>query len=164
MAGYSAPVDTPHVCLPYSCGDPTRSSRMRIHHRLRALFLRKQLDRELDEEIRSHFEFATEDYVRRGLPPAEARRRARMKFGATEASKDAHRDARGIASLDALLYDLRFALRALQRERFFIGTAILMLALAIGLNITAFRVLDTMVLRSYPVVKENRRLLYFNER
>lgn len=137
---------------------------MRTWHRLQALFRRGPLDRELDEEIRSHIELATEDFIQRGLMPAEALRQARVKFGAIEASKDVHRDARGIAWLDGLVYDLRFAFRALLRERLFTATAILMLALALGLNVTAFRVLDTTVLRGYPLVKQNHRLLYVDER
>jgi predicted permease len=128
-----------------------------------SMFRKRKLDREFDEELRSHIELATEDYIQRGMPPADARRLARVKFGSIQASKDAHRDSRGIAWLEALFYDLRFAMRALIRERAFTATAILMLALALSLNVTAFRVLDTMVFRSYPLVKENHRLLYLTE-
>ena len=60
--------------------------------------------------------------------------------------------------LEPILYDLRFALRALKRDRTFAATSILLLALAAGLNLTAFRVMDGMVFRSYPLVKENHRL------
>src|SRR5581483_2333937 len=90
-------------------------------------------------------------------------RLARINFGAIEASKDAHRDARGFVWLDALIYDLRFAARALRRERLFTAAAILMLALAVGLNVTAFRVMDTAVFRGYPLVQQNHRLLYIDE-
>src|ERR1700722_3945298 len=128
-----------------------------------SMFRKRKLDREFDEELRSHIELATEDYIRRGMPPADARRLARVKFGSIEASKDAHRDSRGIAWLEALFYDLQFAMRALIRERAFAATAILMLALSLSLNVTACRVLDTMVFRSYPLVKENHRLLYLTE-
>ena len=101
---------------------------MRTWDRLQALFRREQLDRELDDEIRSHIELATEDYVRRGFPAAEARRQARLKFGAIEASKDAHRDSRGIASLDALFYDLRFAIKSLKHDRSFTAAAVIVIA------------------------------------
>jgi hypothetical protein len=98
-----------------------------------SMFRKRKLDRELDEGLRSHIELATEDYIRRGMPPADARRLARVKLGSIEASKDAHRDSRGIAWLETLFYDLRFAMRALIRERAFAATAILMLALALSL-------------------------------
>jgi hypothetical protein len=102
-----------------------------------SMFRKRKLDRELDEELRSHIELATEDYIRRGMPPADARSLARVKLGSIEASKDAHRDSRGIAWLETLFYDLRFAMRALIRERAFAATAILMLALALSLNVTS---------------------------
>lgn len=137
---------------------------MRIRERLLALLRRRQLDRELDEEIRSHIELAADDYIRRGVSPSEARRLAHVNFGAIEAAKDAHRDARGAAWLGGLLLDLRFARRALRREPLFAAAAILMLALSVGLNVTAFRLMDTAVFKGYPLVKQNRRLLYVDER
>ena len=132
--------------------------------RLRALFLRGQLDRDLDDEIRSHMELAIEDYMRRGYSPAEARRMARLKFGAIEASKDAHRDARGMVWLEGLFHDLRFAVRGLARDRGFTLTSILMLALVIGLNVAVFAVVNTMLFRGFPLAKNSRRLVYIQER
>jgi putative ABC transport system permease protein len=132
--------------------------------RLIALFRREALDREFDEEARSHLDLAVEDYMRRGTPEAEARRLARIKFGAVEASKDAHRDSRGLAWLDGIFTDLRFALRGLRRDRAFAVTAVTVLALAIGLNVTVFAVMNTMLFRGYPLVKRNDRLVYMQER
>src|ERR1700719_3228089 len=123
-----------------------------------SLFRREALDHDFDEEAQSHLDLAVEDYVRRGTPEAEARRLARMKFGAVEASKDAHRDSRELAWLDGIFYDLRFELRGLRREPAFTITAITMLALAIGLNVTVFAVMNTMLFRGFPLVKRNDRL------
>src|SRR5580700_4440509 len=92
--------------------------------RLMSLFRRDALDREFDEEAQTHLDLAVDDYVRRGMSEAAARRLARVKFGAVAASKDAHRDARGLPWLDAVWYDLRFALRGLRRDRAFSLTAI----------------------------------------
>src|SRR6266849_7518559 len=132
--------------------------------RLMSFFRREALDREFDEEAQSHLDLAVEDYVRRGTPEAQARRLARLKFGAVEASKDAHRDSRGLPWLEGLFYDLRFALRGLRRDRAFTLAAIAMLALAIGLNVTVFTVMNTMLFRGYPIVKRNDRLVYLQER
>ncbi len=132
--------------------------------RFRALFLREQLDRDLDEEIRAHIGLATEENIRRGLSPAEAGRQAHLKFGAIEASKDAHRDSRGIAWLEGLFYDLRHAVRALTRDRGFTLTSVAMLALAIGLNVAVFAVVNTMLFRGFPLAKNNQRLVYIQER
>ena len=132
--------------------------------RLLSVFKKRDLDREFEDEARSHLALATEDYVRRGMPLAEAQRLARVKFGAVEASKDAHRDSRGLAWLEGLFYDLRFALRGLRRDRAFTIMAIAMLALAIGLNVTVFLVMNTMLFRGFPLVKRNDRLVYIQER
>jgi len=132
--------------------------------RLLSLFRREALDHDFDEEAQLHLDLAVEDYVRRGTPEAEARRLARIKFGAIEATKDAHRDARGFPWLEGLFYDLRFALRGLRRDWAFSLAAITILALAIGLNVTVFTVMDAMLFRGYPIVKRNDRLVYLQER
>ncbi|HEX5230356.1 MAG TPA: ABC transporter permease [Bryobacteraceae bacterium] len=132
--------------------------------RFRSLFCRTQLDADLDEEIRSHIALSTEDYLERGLARDEARRQALLKFGAIESSKDAHRDARGIVWLDGLWCDLRFALRSLRRDRVFAIAAIVMLSLAMGLNQTAFRVMDATLLHGYRMVRDNDRVLYITEK
>jgi putative ABC transport system permease protein len=132
--------------------------------RLLSLFRREALDREFAEEAQLHLDLAVEDYVRRGTPEAEARRLARIKFGAIQAMKDAHRDARGLPWLEGLFFDLRFALRGLRRDWAFSLAAITMLALAIGLNVTVFTVMDAMLFRGYPIVKRNDRLVYLQER
>src|SRR5579871_6225374 len=108
---------------------------MRLLSKLRAVFARHRLDRDLDDEIRSHIGLATEDNIRRGLSPAEARRQALIKFGAIEASKDAYHDSRGFAWLEGWIYDLRHAVRGLARDSSFTLTSIVMLALVIGLNV-----------------------------
>ena len=131
--------------------------------RLISLFRREALDREFDDEAQSHLDLAVEDYVRRGTPEAEARRLARIQFGAVEASKDAHRDSRGLPWLEGLVYDLRFALRGLRRDRAFTLAAIATLALAIGLNVTVFAVMNTMLFRGFPLVQRNDRLVYIQE-
>jgi putative ABC transport system permease protein len=66
--------------------------------------------------------------------------------------------------LEGFLYDLRFALRGLRRDRGFTCAAVAMLALAIGLNVTVFSVMDTMLFRGIPLVKRSDRLLYIQER
>jgi putative ABC transport system permease protein len=128
-----------------------------------AVFRKRDLDREFYEEARSHIALATEDYVQRGVPLAEAQRLARVKFGAIEASKDAHRDSRGLPWLEGVFYDLRIALRGLWRNRAFSLTAIVTLALAIGLNVTVFAVMNTMLFRGFPLVQRNDRLVYIQE-
>lgn len=63
--------------------------------RARALFRRKAVERELNDELRFHFEQQVEKFAQSGIPSQEARRRARLMFGATEEIKKECREARG---------------------------------------------------------------------
>ena len=56
-------------------------------HRLRAMFRRNAVERELDDELRFHFEQQVEKHVRSGLTQAEAARRVRMEFGSDRLRK-----------------------------------------------------------------------------
>ena len=131
---------------------------------LLSIFRKRDLDLEFDREAHSHLAFAGEDYVQRGIPLAEAQRLARINFGSVEASKDAHRDSRGLPEIESFVYDLRFAFRGLRRDRAFTLTAIATLTLAIGLNTTVFAVMDTMLFRGLPLAKRPDRLVYIQER
>jgi predicted permease len=128
--------------------------------RFTSLFHRDELDREFDDEAQAHVAFATDDYMRRGLPRDEAERLARRKFGLAGAAKDAHRDARGCPWLEGLLFDARQALRSLYRDRLFAVTAVTTLVIAITLNVTVFTVRDAMLFRGLPVATDSDRLVY----
>lgn len=67
-------------------------------------------------------------------------------------------------ALGRLVFDTRVALRGLWRDRAFSLTAIAMLAIALGLNTTVFAIMDAMLFRGYPLVEDNARLLYLQER
>src|SRR5580692_10672830 len=132
--------------------------------RLTSLFRKRDLDREFDDELAAHIDLATEEHLRQGMPPAEARRQAIVKLGGIQAAKQLHRESRGLAWLESLFYDLRHAVRTLLRERHFTLTAVVILAIAIGLNTTVFAVRDSILFRGFPMVKRNDRLLYMQER
>src|SRR5215472_10964255 len=82
----------------------------------------------------------------------------------TRPGNEMSRDSRGLAWLEGLFYDLRHAVRALARERAFTLTSIVMLALVVGLNVAVFAVVNTMLFRGFPLVKNNNRLVYIQER
>jgi predicted permease len=136
----------------------------RFAARVLSVLKKSDLDREFDEEAESHLALAVDDYVQRGMPRDEAQRLARLRFGSVAASKDAHRDSRGLRALDAFLFDLKLALRGLRRDRGFTVTAIAMLSLALGLNATVFTVMDAVLYRGYPLVERSDRLLFLQER
>src|SRR5690348_15190365 len=83
-----------------------------VRYRLRALFARESVERELDAELRFHVERAAEKYERQGMSSDAALRRARLEFGGVELMKEASRDVRGTARLESIARDLRYAIRS----------------------------------------------------
>src|SRR5580765_4634605 len=110
--------------------------------RMRAIFSRSAVERELDQEMRFHFDQLVEKFIASGLAPAEAQRRARLEFGGFEQTKEECRDARGTQFIEALARDLRYGIRNLLRTPGFTAIAVLTLSLGIGANTAIFSVLD----------------------
>src|SRR5688500_6743682 len=90
-------------------------ARQWVRMRLRAILRRRQVERELAEELRQHLEHDVAQRLRRGADPAAARRAASLAFGAEERWKEECREARGVRLLDELAQDLRFGIRSLRR-------------------------------------------------
>src|SRR5882724_498695 len=130
--------------------------------RLRSLFRRKSMERELDDELRSHIEHQQAKYLSRGLSPEEASRKARLEFGGVDQIKEECRQARGVEITETLVQDVRFSLRMLRKSLGFTTTAVLTLALAIAANAVVFGVLNAFILR--PIDLPQVESLYGIER
>jgi predicted permease len=103
-----------------------------------------RLERELDAELRYHFDREVADNLRMGMSEDEARRRARLDLGGDDLLKENCRDARGTRWVDDTAQDLRFAARLLLKDRRFTFPAVLALALGIGMNGTMFTIVNAM--------------------
>ena len=114
------------------------------------------MERELDVELRFHVERLTEDYVRDGLSPSEARRRARLEFGGVEQIKEECRDARGTRWFHELVQDLTFSARLLTKERLFTCAAVAALGLGIGINNMLFTIVNASCIRGLPIAGVSR--------
>ncbi|PYR55922.1 MAG: hypothetical protein DMF85_18155 [Acidobacteria bacterium] len=111
----------------------------------------RRLDDEFDEEVRTHIELLVERNLRRGMPPAEARRAALVAFGGVAQLKEDRREGRGLPFLETAARDAVYAARMLRRSPGFTVVAVLTLALGIGLNVTIFSAFDAVAWRTLPV-------------
>ncbi len=110
-------------------------------------FRRAHQEREMNQELESHFALHIEDNLRAGMPPDEARRAARLKFGSLEGTRERHRETRGFPFFESILKDVLYGIRGLRRSPGFALTAILSLALGIGAALSIFTIADHLLLR-----------------
>jgi predicted permease len=125
-------------------------------HAARTIVGRGALQNEVSSEVQFHLDARAEDLIGRGLSPDEARRRARLEFGAIEAYREATRDAAGLNLLSDVRADLVYATRLARRQPAFALAAIGSLALGIGVNTLVFSVASGLVLRPLPVDQPNQ--------
>ena len=125
-----------------------------LRFRMKSLFKRSALEAELDEELRFHVEREMEKYERTGVPPDEARRRARLAFGGIERVKEESRDLRGTVVLETMVQDLRYALRGLRAKAAFSLGVVVTLALGIGANAAMFGIVDRLLFRAPAFLRD----------
>jgi macrolide transport system ATP-binding/permease protein len=131
---------------------------------LRSLFFKADVERELDAELRYHFEREVEERRAAGVPDDEAGVAARRSMGAVTQNMEACRDMRGLNVIDHAMQDLRFALRQLGKNPGFACTAILVLTLGIGASATIFGYVDAALVRPLPYEAPSRLVHVFGTR
>ena len=124
---------------------------------LRRFFIRlsnfttgRRADRRLQEEMAEHLALQTEENLRAGMSPAEARRQAALKLGAAAAIREDHHAEQSLPLIENFLFDLKYAVRMLRRAPGFSLIAIATIALGIGATTAIYSVIDATLLHPLP--------------
>ena len=117
---------------------------------------RRQTERELEEELRSHIELRADGLERSGFTRAEAERRARIEFGGEARFKEECRDAIAGNFIDVLMQDLRFCLRTLAKQPVFAVVAIVTLAIGTGMTTAMLSIVHDVLVRPLPYTNSGR--------
>jgi hypothetical protein len=123
--------------------------------RLSALLRRREWDQRVDEELEFHLRMQTEENIRRGMAPADARA-ARRKIGNTTQLCEEVHHMNTIAFLEETARNVRLSIRALRRSPGFALAAVLVLALGLGASTAMFSALDRILFRPLPYADADR--------
>src|SRR5580704_5071575 len=120
------------------------------------LWRRKQMEQQLERELRFHLDQDANARIAQGCSPEEAGRRAQLALGGSEQVKEQCRDARGTRWVEDLLQDTRFALRQLRKNQGFAAVVLLTLALGVGVTTVMSTVVNGVLLKPLPYPEPNR--------
>jgi predicted permease len=128
-------------------------------------FWRSPVVQDVDDELRFHTNMRVKEYMARGLSEEEARRAVGERLGDVATAKDEcvalthtrERNARNAAFFDALRSDLRYALRGLRAKPGFTAAVVITLALGFGANAAVFSVVDRLLFRTAPFLRDAGR-------
>jgi predicted permease len=125
-------------------------------------FISRERPVDLDEELQFQLDQSTQTNIAAGMTPEEARRQARIAFGGVERTREQCYEQRPGRLLEAVLQDVRYALRWLGRNPIFTIAVITTLALGIGATTAVFSVVDSVLLRPFPYPNSERVVRIWN--
>src|SRR5215468_3827899 len=135
------------------------SSLRRFLHGLRALFRKKQLEDELDEELRGFIEAAAVEKIKAGMTREEALRAARVQMGSPAAVRDQVHESSWESVIDGVWQDLRYGLRILRNNPGFTALAVITLALGMGASTTVFGWIDAVLVHPIPGIERPNEIV-----
>jgi MacB-like periplasmic core domain len=139
-----------------------------VHHlkkvrlRLRSIFRRNSLERELDAELRFHLDQQIQENLTSGMEPEEAHGAALRAIGGISRFQEECRDMRRVNFIEDLAQDLRFGIRSLLKSPTFTAIVVLTLTLGIGATTAVFSVINAVLLRPLPY-KDPARLVWIHD-
>ena len=134
---------------------------VKVRSVLRNLFSFRRVEGDLDQEVHSHLEMLTEENIRSGMQPKDARRAARIELGGIEQVKEQVREERLGNWLPSVICDCRYGVRQLRKNPSFTAVAVLTLALGIAATTSIFSVVYGVLLRPLPYPDPNRIMAVF---
>ena len=131
---------------------------------LRARLMSRGPERDIDDEIQYHLERRIAEYVAQGMDPAQARERAMRRFGhvsgvraeAVQVERAFARRQRVGEFFGAAARDAHVALRAIRKSPGFALTAIICIALGVGVTTMILSAVDAILLKPLPYPNANR--------
>jgi putative ABC transport system permease protein len=131
----------------------------------------RTVGRDVDDEVGFHLEMRARELAAAGVPPDEARRRARAEFGDVDAARSALRREAGALGrarrratiVDELGQDVRYAFRQLRRNPTFTAVSVLTLALAVGANAAIFSTVHGVLLSQLPFTTPDRLVRVYSD-
>ncbi|HEY0152407.1 MAG TPA: ABC transporter permease [Longimicrobium sp.] len=116
-------------------------------------------DDDLRAEMEAHLQMEIDENVRRGMPPAEARRRALIASGGLTQAVESVREQRGLPWIEGLAADLRYAMRHYRRTPLSTLTIVVVLSLGIGTNVVLFTFLNSIATMPAPGIARDASLV-----